>query len=254
MQIALPFTNSARSRVPIVGIALALTLVAAIAATLPTTGYALPATSWAGLQPTTLRLCLLALAYGLSGAATYGRSKNGWASGVALLFAGALGWAGWEWSALSLGWPIFAGLVLLLEWRDTRVVTLAVVVACLWALVDPGAIWGVVLLATRAGLQGRVDNRYRLVALAGAVVAATLLVTRGVDLRGTLFPAPRPWVWADGQAVNQLGDPIGFALFVGLLGLFGLWMLRTSRPAGVNLLTLAVFAYLTWTARRNGIW
>jgi hypothetical protein len=76
---------------------------------------------------------------------------------------------------------------------------------------------------------------------------------RGFDPWTVLFPTARPWVWADGQAANKLGDPLGLALFGGMLLLVALARFRRSH-ARIHLLPLAVFALLAWQARRNGLW
>ena len=233
----------------------ALATVGGLAAYLPLAGYDLPAPGTFPLQEQagTLRIVLLVLAYGLVSTAAYLRTRASWPVAVALLAGAAVGWSGWEWSSLSFGWGLFAAVVLLIERQSRRLTALAVAVVLAWAFFDDTASWAALLLITRS-LGRRAGRGERLLCLGGGLLGLVVLQVRSVDLPRMYLSSERQWVWADGQAANKLGDPMGAALFIFLLLLLLLWLVRPVKPSTADLPSLAIFIFLAWHARRNGIW
>lgn len=235
------------------GLGLALAVVAGVAATLPWAGYdnqalaLLSASTSAGL-----RLLFIVLSYLFVGIAAYHRTGDGWATAIAITAGAALGWSGWEWSALSPGWVVFGALVLLLNRRQRFTPLLAAAATVLWSLFDSTAAWGALLLLAYTLTQRSGIERLQLGA--GGLLGVGVLLARGIDPRRVLVPPARAWVWADGQATTSFGDPVGLALFLILVALLGLALLRGGKATGGNFVALAVFAALAWHARRNGIW
>ncbi len=253
MNLALSFSGVARPALP--GWPLAVVAIAVVAGLLPIGGYSLPAGSrWSWDVLAVLRLGLLAAGYSLTGLASYQRTRDGWASAAAILLGAAVGWAGWEWSAATIGWSIFGALVLLLERLEARRLAAITTLAIGWALLDQSAAVGALLLAAHAVSRRDEPLRARLWLLVIALLCVATLVLRGVDVGAVVAPSARSWVWADGQAANTPGDPIGFTLFMGMLAFLGLWILRSGRPARTDLVVIGVFVYLTWYARRHGVW
>ena len=254
MNIALPFTRVLRPAFP--ALPLSLLALLGVARLLPTVGYDMPATLLAAPVHilTWSRLALLAACYGLVAAATFRRSRHTFASASAILCAAALGWAGWEWSSASAGWSVFAALVALLEWRGRWSTLFAGGLLLGWAFLESSAVWGALLLI--AALLDRRDSeiRWRLLLVAAGVLGLAVLHLRDVDIGAALLPPVRPWVWADNQATNKLGDPAGFALFAGVLAFLGIVLTQSGRRAPLDLLRAGIFIYFAWQARRNGIW
>lgn len=236
----------------ILALGLALAAVAVTALVLPWAGHDLRDTTILAQAPV-LRLILLLASYALVGLAAYRRSGDAAASAVAVLLGAALGWGGWEWSTLSPGWLLFAVLVLLQTWPGERPALISFALIIPWALLHPGAAWGALLLIASAMGGTLVESRRRILLLGGGLGACAILMLRGIDLRATVLPLVRPWVWADGQARNTLADPVGLAIFALILALLGLRLLRPGHNH-TGLAALALFGFLAWHMRRNGLW
>lgn len=238
---------------PVLGTA--LLVVAASVFALPWSGHALMDSS-AALRShgSVLRPVLLLTSYAFVAIAAYRRTGDAAASAIAMLFGAALGWAGWEWQTISPGWPLFSGLLLLLTWPGERPALVALGVVTPWALVHPGAAWAALLLLASAASGPRAESRRRLILALGGLVACALLILRRIDLYAIFLPEARPWIWAEGQAQNTLADPAGLALFILLLALLGLKLLRPTPPPAAGLAALALFGFLAWHTRSNGIW
>jgi hypothetical protein len=250
MHPALRLTRHIRIRPAVPLTALAVTLVAITAAWLPSIGGH-SAAAWGSVdQLALLRIALLAVAYSLAAIAAYRCAPSGGASSAAVLWGGALGWGGWGLDNALLGSVVFAALVLLIDQLSARTERLAATLVIGWALVDPHAVWGALLVLLYA-LQRWRDRPIALFG-SGSIALATAWA-RGFDPWTVLFPTARPWVWADGQAANKFGDPLGLALFGGMLLLVALARFRRGQTR-LYLLPLAVFALLAWQARRNGLW
>jgi hypothetical protein len=142
----------------------------------------------------------------------------------------------------------------MLEMRGHFTLPVVALLISLWALVDGSAVFGAVLLVARVATLREVPPRERLLLALATLLAIGLLLARGFDPWQTLLAPARSWVWADGQATNKLGDPVGFALFGGCLAFLGIWLLRPVKPARSDLLAIALFLYFAWDARRNGLW
>ena len=250
MHPALRLTKHIRIRpaVPLTGLAVAM--VAITAAWLPSMGghSTMP---WGSVTSRALlRIALLTVTYSLAAIAAYRHASAAGASSAAVLWGAALGWGGWGLDNALLGSVVFAAMVLLIEQPSARNERVAAALVIGWALTDPHAVWGALLVLLYA-LQRWRDRPIAL--FAGGSIALATTWARGFDPWTVLFPPVRPWVWADGQAANKLDDPLGLALFGGMLLLVALARFRRGH-ARINLLPLAVFALLAWQARRNGLW
>lgn len=255
MQVVLPYTNPiARRTSVLLAIVVALIAIVSFAAYLPPTSYDFVLGSIGSRYAAPLRLSLLGLTYVLVAGATLQRSSSAWATALALLLAAAIGWAGWEWSTMSMGWPLFAALLFLLEHRGRRTAIAAAAIAIVWAAFVPGAIWGGLLLLAWGLGDIRSYRSTALIPIGAGLLVMSLLMARGFNVISLLIPPARTWVWADGQSTNTMADPIGFGLIAGLLALFGLWLLHPTKPSTTGLLAIGVFSYFTWVARRNGVW
>ncbi len=145
---------------------------------------------------------------------------------------------------------MFAALVALIDQPSRRNEYIAAAVVIGWALLDGQAIWGALYIMLIA--FGRWRER-PLALLGGSLIAVGAMWGRGFAPWTVLFPTPQPWVWADGQTTNSFGDPVGLALFGGMLVVLALCYLRRGQTP-VAVLPLAVFALLAWQVRRNGVW